>query len=227
MIVQAPERDETLAFVDTAAGAEAFPLHRSKITREEITMRTWTATTVAPIGSMLVAWSAAFCPVAAVAQETRDGQIAAMGRIVADVREARDIARTVPDVRTRERLELLLSRAELTVRDLQQAAIGQQNPPQAQPAIAMPPSDFARFLTALSANAFDDARLATVKTLGRSWVTAEQGRQILKKFSFDKGREEAAVFIYSRLVDPHMFSVVLEAMAFEKSRSDVMARIKP
>lgn len=177
--------------------------------------------------AMILASFAAIYPVASVAQDTRAGQIIAMSRIAADIREAREVAKTVTDVRTRERLELLLSRAELAARDLQQAATKQQPAAPAQRPGAMPAEDFSRFLSALSANAFDDARLATVKTLGTARLSAAQGKQILEKFSFDKGREEAAVFIHPLLVDPHLFAVVLEAMSFEKSRAAVLKRIAP
>lgn len=177
--------------------------------------------------AMILASIVVLYPVASVAQDTRAGQIIAMSRIAADIREAREIAKTVTDTRTREKLELLLSRAELATRDLQQAATKQQPGASTQRPAAMPAEDFSRFLSALSANAFDDARLATVKTLGAARLSAVQGKEILQKFSFDKGREEAAVFIYPLLVDPHLFAVVLEAMSFEKNRAAVLKRIAP
>lgn len=188
-------------------------------------MRARTGTTFAPlICTMLASW-VLFSPARAVAQDMQGGPIAATNRIVTDLRDAREIVKAVPDQWTRERLELLLSRAELAARDLQQQAIAQQQLAQKPRPVAMPPADFARFLTALSGNSFDDGRLAIVKTLGTARLTAAQGKEILKKFAFDKGREDAAVFIYPLLVDPHLFSVTLEAMSFEKSRRDVMSRI--
>lgn len=133
------------------------------------------------------------------------------------------MARTSSDMRLREQLDLVLSRAELATRDLQQVAL-RQAAASAQPT-AMPARDFERFLAALSANKFDDARLATVKTLGNAKLTAAQGKQIVQKFTFDKGKEDAAVHIHPMLVEPHLFALVLEAFTFEKNRSAVMARI--
>ena len=162
-------------------------------------------------------------PATLSAQDARPGQIGALDRIVADIREAREIAKFSTDARVKEQLDLLLARAELAARELQQVAMRQVAVPPRPVAMSM--EDFTRFLAALSANKFDDARLATVKTLINAKLTAAQGKQIVQKFSFDKGKEDAAVHIYPMLVDPHLFAHVLEAMTFEKNRSAAMARI--
>jgi hypothetical protein len=162
-------------------------------------------------------------PTSLAAQDARPTLVGTLDRIASDIREARDVAKFSTDVRLREQLDLLLARAELATRDLHQTAIRQAATPP-RPA-AMSTDDFNRFMGALSANKFDDARLATVKTLGSAKLTATQGKQIVQKFSFDKGKEDAAVQIYPMLVDPHLFALVLEAFTFEKSRTAVMARI--
>jgi hypothetical protein len=163
----------------------------------------------------------ASAPTLAQAQQDR---AAALDRIIADIKESREVASKSMDARVRQRLDLLLSRAELSARELQASL--QSGAAPARP-VAMPDADFTRFMTSLAANNFDDARLATLKTIGNARLSATQGKQILQKFSFDKGREEAAVFIHPRLVDPHLFAHVLEAMTFDNSRKAVMKRIAP
>lgn len=160
---------------------------------------------------------------AVCAQSPRPGPAATLEQIVMDIRDAREVARASADAGLRERLDLLLARAELAARQLQYAAV-----PQAQPApraLAMSPGDFTRFMAALSTNRFDDARLATVKTLGHARVTAAQARQILQKFSFDEGKEEAAVFLHPLLVDQHLFAEVLGAMTFPQTRANALKRV--
>lgn len=157
------------------------------------------------------------------AQDIRPGPAIVLGNIAQDIRDARELAKSSTDLRLREQLDLLLARAELATRELQRGAT-QPAPGPARP-VAMSSQDFTRFLAALSANKFDDARLATVKTLGNARLTAAQGKQVLQKFSFDKGKEDAAVALYPMLVDPHLFALVLEAMTFEQNRANAIKRV--
>lgn len=142
-----------------------------------------------------------------------------LDQVVADVHEARELARSIPDQALRERMELLLSRAELSAHELQRPAV-------AAPPAAMSQGDLQTFLATLSRQSFDDGKLRVVKTLAPSArLTSEQAKQILAKFSFAKGRVEAAVLLHALIVDPHLFAVTLEALPFDSERRDVLKRI--
>jgi hypothetical protein len=176
--------------------------------------------TLAGFGRLLLALAAILAlPLQALAQDARS-PAATLERILADLKEARAMVQISPDARTRERVDLLLARAELAARDLQ-SGISQ---PAARSA-AMAAEEFATFMTALSSQKFDTGRLQTVKSLGKARLTAAQGKQILQKFTFDKDKQEAAVLMHPMLVDPHLFSHVLEAMTFETSRAAVLKRV--
>jgi hypothetical protein len=158
-------------------------------------------------------------PLQAFAQDVRSPAVM-LERILADLKEARAMVQISPDARTRERVDLLLARAELAARDLQSGI--------SQPAVrsgAITDGDFETFMVALSAQKFDTGRLQTVRSLGRARLTAAQGKQILQKFTFDKDKQEAAVFLHPMLVDPHLFAQLLEAMTFETSRAAVLKRV--
>jgi hypothetical protein len=165
---------------------------------------------------MLVAFSS---PTLVSAQDTRS-PAAMLERILADLKEARAMVQVSPDARVRERVDLLLARAELAARDLQ-AGSGQT----ATRSAALSDQEFATFMTSLSSQTFDSGRLPIVKSLGKARITAAQGKQILQKFAFDKDKQEAAVFLHPLLVDPHLFAHVLEAMTFETSRAAVLKRV--
>src|SRR5262245_15935370 len=77
--------------------------------------------------------------------------------VMADLREARELVRDVNDRRTRERLELVLGRAELRMHDVLNHLGGSGSA--ARPA-ATSAEDFARLMKSLKAEAFDDKKLA-------------------------------------------------------------------
>lgn len=154
----------------------------------------------------------------ALAQAPRDPRL---DQVVTDVREARDLARSIQDRILRKRIELLLSRAELSARELQQPT----EPPASRPMV-MSQDDLQKFLAALKGQSFDDGKLRTVKTLApRARLTSEQAKQILASFTFDKDRVEAALVLHRLLVDPQLFALALEAFTFDTDRKKVLSRI--
>jgi hypothetical protein len=89
------------------------------------------------------------------------------------------------------------------------------------------PEDFKKVLAALQKESFDDGKLSFLKTVAKTRrFTAEQIREILKAFSFDAGREEAAVIVYPSMSDPEDFFVVFDAFTFDSGRTSLRRRLK-
>jgi hypothetical protein len=148
---------------------------------------------------------------------------AAARDLASDLREARELVKKVNDRRTRERLELLLSRAELRAGDIQKdlAALAA---PRRKPLTA---EELAQFMKGLNANAFDNQKTPFVEEYAKTrWFTSAQARDVLKAFSFDDGRGKAAVALYPRLTDPENFFVALEAFTFDSGRKAVREKLK-
>jgi hypothetical protein len=144
------------------------------------------------------------------------------GKIAADLKEARGLLKGVSDKKTRERLELLIGRAELAAGDLQKDLAGREK---AQPG-AMAAGDFAKVLKGIKGQSFDDGKVAFVKGLGKTTrLTSAQVKQLLATFSFDAGRTEAAVLLHPLVADPEFFFEALEAFSFESSRKAVRERL--
>jgi DNA-binding TFAR19-related protein (PDSD5 family) len=144
---------------------------------------------------------------------------AANRQVLADLREAQDVLKGITDRRTRERLELLLTRAELRANDVQKelAALAAA----AKPA-PVSDEDFAKILASLKGNAFDKDKLSFVQNLGKSrYYTCTQVRTLLKEFAFDGDRGKAAVALYPQILDPDNFFMVLEVFTFDSGRKAV------
>jgi hypothetical protein len=150
--------------------------------------------------------------------------VAGAREIASDLREARDLLKGVLDRQKRERLELLLTRAELKAVDVQKTLT-----PLATPAApkALTAEQFAKALQAVKSPPFDDARLTVVEALclGNRFSSA-QVRDMLKEFKFDDGRVKAAVAIYPRVIDPQSYNSVLDVFVFESHRRTVRERLK-
>jgi Domain of unknown function (DUF4476) len=155
-------------------------------------------------------------PAAAAASAAKD--------VAADLREARDLLKKVSDRRTRERLELLLTRAELRAGEIQQnlAALS-------VPAKPLPLSDdeFRRLLKSLKAESFDKGKLTFIENFVKTrHLTCGQARQMLQAFDFDTERVPAAVALYPRLTDPDNFYTVLEVFTFDTGKKAVRDKLK-
>jgi lipoate synthase len=124
---------------------------------------------------------------------------------------------------TSERLELLLSRAELRVRELQQLLTVAEDPDRPE---APSTEDFARVLTAIKAKWPDSERLALITDMGRSGHYASaQVRAMLETFDFDDNKVEAAIRLYPKLTDPENFFQALEAIDSSFKRDEVRTKL--
>jgi hypothetical protein len=149
---------------------------------------------------------------------------AAARDLAADLREARELLKKVNDRKTRDRLELLLSRAELRAADIQKDLAVLAVPPRR---VALTADEFARFLKGLNANAFDSEKVPFVEQYAKTrWFTTTQAREVLKAFTFDDGRVKAAVALYPRLTDPDNFFTCLDTFTFDSGRKAVREKLK-
>lgn len=145
-------------------------------------------------------------------------------QMAADLREALDLVNTLPKGKTRDRLELLLRRAQDKADDIKSdmAALAAA----AKPA-AVSEADFAKILAGLKAQTFDKDKVPFVENLGKSrHYTCAQVGALLKVFSFDDGRGKAAVALYPQILDPENFFTVLEVFTFDSGRKAVREQLK-
>jgi hypothetical protein len=144
-------------------------------------------------------------------------------QVVADLREAQEALKFVDNRPTRERLELLLSRAELRVRDLQELLTGEEEPDRPEAAST---EEFARVLTMIKAKWPDRERLALITDMGRfGHYTSVQVRALLEAFDFDDNKVEAAIMLYPKLTDPESFFQSLEAIDASFKREEVRTKL--
>jgi hypothetical protein len=141
-------------------------------------------------------------------------------KIQADLKEARGLLKNVTDKATREKLELLITRSELAAAELAKTI--------PEKAAVLGDAEFAKLLTSLKSNSFDDGKLKFVQTLGaRPRFSSAQAKQMLATFSFDRERVPAAVLLHKIVIDPENFFQALEAFSFKSSKDEVMEAIKP
>jgi hypothetical protein len=150
--------------------------------------------------------------------------LAAARDLASDLREARELLKKVNDRKTRDRLELLLSRAELKAGDIQKNLAVLAAAPRR---VAQSADEMAKFLKGLNANAFDNGKLPFVEEYARSrWFSSAQAREVLKAFAFDDSRVKAAVVLYPRITDPGNFFTVYDVFAFDSSRKALREKLK-
>jgi|SRR5919202_1525207 hypothetical protein len=84
------------------------------------------------------------------------------------------------------------------------------------------PEDFERLQAALAKEDFDDKRVELMRiALSKRMLSADQLTELLKEFSFDKQRIEAAKFGWSHLTDPANFYQVFGAFTFSSSVNEL------
>jgi hypothetical protein len=143
-------------------------------------------------------------------------------QIARDLGDARKLATKIGDRAIRERMELILSRAELRARD-HSNELARARPPQTEPPapVVLSPADFDKLLSGLKKEAFDGGKLTYVENFAsKRPLTCEQTASILKCFAFDKDRVNAVKLLYPVIVDRHNFNDVLNAFAFETGKAD-------
>jgi hypothetical protein len=144
-------------------------------------------------------------------------------QLMEDLRDAQDLLKNIQDRRTRERLEVILTRAELRAGDVQKALAALAAA--AKPA-ALPEAEFARILSGLKGQSFDKDKVLFIENLGASrYYTSAQVRALLKEFAFDEGRVKAAVALHPQVLDPENFATVLEVFTFDSGRKAVREKL--
>ncbi|MFO0953849.1 MAG: DUF4476 domain-containing protein [Isosphaeraceae bacterium] len=146
----------------------------------------------------------------------------------ADLREAQSVVKGLADRRARDRLELLLTRAELHASELQNAAAQLDRPPVfvAVPRVVTD-AEFAPMLKAVKDQSFDNRKLEVVQSFGKTRrFTSAQVKQLTQAFTFENDRVKAAVWLHPLLADPENFFMVLEAFTFDSSKNAVRQQIK-
>lgn len=138
-----------------------------------------------------------------------------------DLQEARDLLKRMPPSGNRDRIELLLARTELQLKQLV-GKLGDSAKPK-----AISHEEFNRLAVNLRNQAFDKDKTAflEVAVVGRHF-TCDQAAQLLKLFSFDADRVKAAVTLHPLLIDPDHFKQVLDTFLFDGSKRSVMERLK-
>jgi len=148
---------------------------------------------------------------------------AANRQLLMALHDAQEALKTINDKRARERLELLLSRAELRANEVQKelAILAAASRP-----TALPAEEFNKILAALKTQSFDKDKVPFIENLGKSrYYTCAQVRALLKEFSFDDGRGKAAVALYPQIIDPDNFFTVLEVFVFDSGRKAVRDKL--
>lgn len=148
---------------------------------------------------------------------------ATIKQVVAELREAQVVLKSIADGRTRERLELHLSRAELGVQDLQQLLTVTEDPDRPE---APSREDFAAVLAAIAAKFPDSEKLSLVKDMsGSGHFTCAQARAMLETFAFDDNKVEAAVLLHSKLIDPENFFQALQAVDSSFRQDEIRTKL--
>jgi hypothetical protein len=137
-----------------------------------------------------------------------------------DLQEARDLVKRIPASPQRDRIELLLTRTELQLKQ-QSANLGGVKPH------AMSNEDYFKFMASFRRQAFDKDKYTFLENnLATHFLTSEQAAGIVRELSFDTDRIRAAVFLHKHVTDPEYFYRVLDVFSFETSKKTVTERIK-
>ena len=138
-----------------------------------------------------------------------------------DLQEARELLKRFPATANRDKMELLLTRMELQLKQLAPRLANGERP---RP---MSLEDFNRFLNSLRAQSFDKDKYSFLENFmpGR-FITCDQAASILKLYNFDNDRIRAAIYLHGFLTDPENFHQTLGVFMFDSSRKTVMERLK-
>ncbi len=143
-------------------------------------------------------------------------------QLLKDLQEARDLLKRVPPSANRDRIELLLTRTELQLKQM----LGRMADTLPKPK-AISHEDFNRLSVSMRNQAFDKDKYQFMENFvaGR-YFTCDQASQLVKHFSFDPDRIKGAVLLYPQVIDPENFHRVLEPFTFDTSRKAVMERVR-
>jgi hypothetical protein len=139
-------------------------------------------------------------------------------QIVRDLSKARGVAQKVGDRATREKLELILSQAELRARNLSDDLAKAKAAPMAPPILSAAELD--KLVNGLAKEPFDPGKYTYLENFGASSpMTCQQAARLLKSFTFDEQRIKAAKLLYPKLVDRQNFNDVLDTFVFEPNKA--------
>lgn len=86
--------------------------------------------------------------------------------------------------------------------------------------------EFTSLVTSIKAQSFDKGRLSVMRaSLQTSAFTSNQARQLVGMLSFKSNREDIAVEVYPRIVDPQNFHVVYRSFKFSSETETVNKRL--
>ena len=123
-------------------------------------------------------------------------------QMLSDLREARELVKRMPASANRDRIELLLTRTELQLKQ----SLGRLGDVMVKPT-PISNQDFNRLSVSMRNQAFDkDKYLFLENVVAGHHFTCDQAAQLLKHFSFDSDRIKGAVALYSCVVDPENFN---------------------
>lgn len=158
----------------------------------------------------------------ATERNSREDANSPVGGMLKDLAEAKELLKRTPASANRDKIDLLLTRTELQLKQLMQAQGNFNNRP-----TAMSADSFNRFSTNMRSKAFDKDKIAFLEDhLLNAYITSDQAIVLLKQFSFDNDRIRAAVVLYDHMIDKENLHRVLETFAFDSSRKSVMDRLK-
>ncbi len=144
-------------------------------------------------------------------------------QLVLDLHQAQSLLPSVADTGTREQLSTLLTDAQTQANALPQVPAAA---PKAAKAIPVSASQFTQVLKGLTAETFDDGKVSYIKQISKSrHFTSAQARRLLTAFTFDEGREDAAVALYPQVVDQDNFLSIFDVFTFDEGRSDVRRKL--
>ncbi len=141
-----------------------------------------------------------------------------------NLKNARRMLADIRDQRTREKLEVLLSRAALQADELDEL-LGRSGHSQHRTPISE--AEFAKLIDNVKDQSFDDDKIDFLKTFVKQRpLNCEQAAKILKTLSFDDGRSQAAIILYPSITDSENFYEILKILPFESSRKKVMEAVR-
>ncbi len=177
---------------------------------------------------LLCAAQSADCPTAEAVILLSNRMVQDARAISRDVRAVRDLLPASLDARTRMSIEGFLTHVEHRA-----ARLGDDIPELTAASVA-PGRRAGRsygaaaiLAEALKSQHFDSDRAALMKLVyGYCSFTCGEAREVLKTYTFDTDRKEAALLLYPRLLDPERFDIALEAFTFESSKREVREKVK-
>jgi hypothetical protein len=130
-------------------------------------------------------------------------------------------------VRSRVFVDIIVNRFGKVFVDEQE--VNGRWPDEGDPPIVRAMNDqlFQTFFQTIKKEHFDDARMAIANPMiAQNYFTAEQVKQLVPLFSFDKNKLAMAKNLYGRTIDPENYFIVYDAFDFSSTKLDLVEYIK-